>query len=348
MNEPGDGHCNRGRRQTLGMMAAGMAAGLGGWGGLVGGRSAHAQGVPADWPGKQPIRILCGFAPGGTTDPYARMLGDYAAGKLGTPVVVENRPGAGGFIALEALSRSPADGFTLGVTTSSSVWGSRALYRKIPFNADQDFVPISWLPVGPLVFAVPVSLGVNTVDEWVEMARNRPMSMASYGPASVPHLAAEEFNKRYKTKVEVIHYKGEGPMWPDVSTGVTQGGIGSYVALSPHLARGTVKVLATVGEGSNPKLSTDIKSMTALGYDSRLFTLSGGLMMLAPRGTPDAILERFAGLFIEAADSPKGLNLRDAFAISDKPSTVADVQRRWRDEAPVWIQLTEALNIKVD
>jgi tripartite-type tricarboxylate transporter receptor subunit TctC len=86
--------------------------------------SAHAQA----WPTKQ-IRIFCGFAPGGTTDPYARMLGDYMSQKLGVPVIVENRVGAGGFIALEALSRTAPDGYTIGITTSTSVWGSRALYR---------------------------------------------------------------------------------------------------------------------------------------------------------------------------------------------------------------------------
>jgi tripartite-type tricarboxylate transporter receptor subunit TctC len=106
------------------------------------------------WPIK-PIRFLVGFLPGGTTDPSARMLGDHMSQKLGVPVVVENRPGASGFIALEALARSPADGYTIGVTTSSSVWGSRALYRKLPFEADRDFVSLSWLPVGPLLFAVP-------------------------------------------------------------------------------------------------------------------------------------------------------------------------------------------------
>lgn len=326
---------NPNRRRSLNALAAaGLAAGI------------APQSRAQAWPAKQ-IRVFVGFAPGGTTDPYARMIGDYVSQKLNVPVVVENRVGAGGFISLEALSRSAPDGYTIGVTTSTSVWGSRALYRKLPFDADRDFVPIALLPVGPLVFAVPSSMPVNSVAEWVEFARKNPASMASYGAASVPHLVTEEFNRNQGTKITVIHYKGEGPMWPDVSTNVVQGGIGSYVALSPHLARGSVKVLATVGNERNPKLP-DVKSFIAQGFKAQVFTLDGCLAMLAPAGTPPAIVARLSELIVEAADSPKGVALREAFAIEAKPTTAAVAQQRWRDEMPVWVKLSEGLGIKLD
>jgi tripartite-type tricarboxylate transporter receptor subunit TctC len=298
------------------------------------------------WPAK-PIRIYCGFAPGGTTDPYARMLGDHMSQKLGVPVVVENKVGAGGFISLEALKGAPPDGYTIGVTTSTSVWGSRALYRKLPFNADRDFTPISLLPVGPLLFAVPLNHPANSVREWIEIAKKRQFSMASYGQASVPHLTASDFNERYGTKIEVVHYKGEGPMWIDVVSGVVQGGVGSYVALSPHLAKGTVKVLASFGTERSPKLP-QVTSMTSQGFDAELYKLNGGLAMLAPAGTPADIVKRMGDLFVEAADSPKGVALREAFAIEAKPTTTAVAQQRWRDESPIWIRLTEATGIKLD
>jgi tripartite-type tricarboxylate transporter receptor subunit TctC len=298
--------------------------------------SAHAQA----WPTK-PIRIFCGFAPGGTSDPYARMLGDYMSQKLGVPVVVENRVGAGGFISLEALSRAAPDGYTIGVTTSTSVWGSRALYRKLPFEADKDFTPISLLPVGPLLMAVPTDSPAKTVKDWVEIAKTKQTSMASYGQASVPHLAAADFNSRFGTKIEVIHYKGEGPMWIDVVSGVVQGGIGSYVALSPHLAKGTVRVLAS------PKLP-QVTSFVSQGFEGQVFKLDGCLAMLAPAGTPADIVKRMGDLFVEAAESPKGLALREAFAIDAKPTTTAVAQQRWRDESPIWVRLTEQTGIKLD
>jgi tripartite-type tricarboxylate transporter receptor subunit TctC len=304
--------------------------------------SAHAQA----WPTK-PIRIFCGFAPGGTTDPYARMLGDYMSQKLGVPVVVENRVGAGGFISLEALSRAAPDGYTIGVTTSTSVWGSRALYRKLPFDADKDFTPISLLPVGPLLMAVATDSPAKTVKDWVEIAKTRQTSMASYGQASVPHLASADFNARFGTKIEVIHYKGEGPMWIDVVSGVVQGGIGSYVALSPHLAKGTVRVLASVGSEKSPKLP-QVTSFVSQGFEGQVFKLDGCLAMLAPTGTPADIVKRMGDLFVEAAESTKGLALREAFAIDAKPTTSAVAQQRWRDESPIWVRLTEQTGIKLD
>ena len=303
---------------------------------------AHAQA----WPTK-PIRIFCGFAPGGTTDPYARMLGDSMSQKLGVPVVVENRVGAGGFISLEALSRAAPDGYTIGITTSTSVWGSRALYRKLPFDADKDFTPISLLPVGPLLMAVATDSPAKTVKDWIEIAKTRQTSMASYGQASVPHLASADFNARYGTKIEVIHYKGEGPMWIDVVSGVVQGGIGSYVALSPHLAKGTVRVLASVGSEKSPKLP-QVTSFVSQGFEGQVFKLDGCLAMLAPTGTPADIVKRMGDLFVEAAESPKGLALREAFAIDAKPTTTAVAQQRWRDESPIWVRLTEQTGIKLD
>lgn len=326
---------SRNRRRSLGALtAAGLAAG-----GLP---VAKAQA----WPTK-PIRIYVGFAPGGTTDPYARVFGEYMSQKLGVPVVVENRPGAGGLISLEALARTPGDGYTIGITTSTSVWGSRALYRKLRFDADRDFVPISLFPVGPLVFAVPAAMPVNSVREWVDFAKANAVTMASYNPASVPHLIAEELNRSHGTKINTVHYKGEGPMWPDVSTGITQGGVGSYVAITPHLQRGTLKVLATVGKERNPKLP-DVKSFIAQGFDAQIFQLDGCLAMLAPAGTPPEIVTKIGDIFVEAADSPKAIALREAFAIEARPTSAAVAMQRWRDESPIWIKLTENMNIKLD
>ena len=310
--------------------------------GALGTASAQAQA----WPSKT-IRIFVGFAPGGTTDPYARVYGEFMSQKLGVPVVVENRPGAGGTIALGALAREAPDGHTIGITTSSSVWGGRMLYRKLPFEPDRDFVPLGWFPVGPLLMAVPSSLPGNTTKEGGEDARKNAVTMAGYGPGSVPHLATEEFNKRYGTQVNVAHYKGEGPMWTDVATGVVHAGIGSYVAPTPHLSRGSVKVLASVGPERSPKLP-QVTSFASQGFDGEIFRLAGGLLMLAPAGTPEPILQRISQAFIEGADSPKAVALREAFAIEDKPTTMAEARRKWREESPVWIKLTEQLGIKLD
>ena len=317
-------------------------------GGLATTGMVSAQAQTPNWPQpSKPIRIFVGFVPGGTTDPYARVYGEVLSRKLGVPVVVENRPGAGGMVSLQTLAREAPDGHTIGITTSSSLWGARALYKKMPYDADRDFAPLGWFPVGPLLMAVPASMPVNSVQEWVEYAKKTPVTMASYNPASVPHLAAEEFNKRYGTKVNVVHYKGEGPQWVDVATGVVQAGIGSYVALTAHIARGSVKVLASVGPERSPKLP-QVKSFVAQGFDGEIFRLAGGLLMVAPAATPEPILQRISQIFAEGADDPKAAALRENFAIEDKPTTRDVAVRKWREEAPVWIKLTQSLGITLD
>ena len=302
--------------------------------------AAHAQ-----YPTK-PVTIVVPFAAGGPTDTVARSIGQAMEKSLGTNVIVENKPGAGGTIGVADVARAPADGYRIlihhiGMATAP------ALYRKLPFEADKDFTPISLLPVGPLLMAVPTDSPAKTVKDWVEIAKTKQTSMASYGQASVPHLASADFNARFGTKIEVIHYKGEGPMWIDVVSGVVQGGIGSYVALSPHLAKGTVRVLASVGSEKSPKLP-QVTSFVSQGFEGQVFKLDGCLAMLAPAGTPADIVKRMGDLFVEAAESPKGLALREAFAIDAKPTTTAVAQQRWRDESPIWVRLTEQTGIKLD
>lgn len=136
-------------------------------------------------------------------------------------------------------------------------------------------------------------------------------------------------------------------MWLDVAGGVVQGGVGSFVALGPHLARQTVRVLASVGFERSPKLP-QVTSFASQGFDGEIFKLDGCLAALAPAGTPPDIVQRFGDLFVEAADAPKGLALRDSFAIDAKPTTTAVALRRWRDESPVWVKLTEGTGVKLD
>jgi len=324
------------RRRAL---AALGAAGLG----AAGLPAARAQQA---WPSK-PIKIVVMGPPGGTTDPYGRVFGEFIGRKLGVPVVVENKPGAGGTIMLDAVARSAPDGYTFGVTTQSSLWGGRVLYRNVKFDHDRDFVPMSMLPVGPLVMAVSMSLPIQSAKDFVDYARADPATMASYGAASVPHIMAEEMNRAHGTKITVAHYKGEGPMWLDVASGVAQAGVGSYVAISPHLARNALRPVATVGTERNPKLP-NVRSFVDQGFTGDIYRLSGGLVMIAPAGTPQDVLARVSQLMVEGADSDKAVAMREAFAIEAKPTTMAVAQQRWRDEAPVWIRMTEATGVRVD
>ena len=118
------------------------------------------------WPSK-PIRIVVAFPPGGLTDAYARLYAEHLTAKFGVTAVVDNKPGAGGIIAIDAVAKSSADGYTLLMTTSGTVWQNRVLYTKLPYNLDKDIVPVALFPSGPLVVGVPEKLGINNYRELI-------------------------------------------------------------------------------------------------------------------------------------------------------------------------------------
>jgi tripartite-type tricarboxylate transporter receptor subunit TctC len=231
------------RRSLLG--AAGASATL------AAASSAFAQGA-AGYPNRA-IKIVVGFAPGGLTDAYARMFAEQITARYNQPCVVENRPGAGANIAIDAVVKAPADGYTILGTTTGAVWQNRVLYRKLPFDLAKDIDPICIFPSGPLVVVVPEKLGVKTWDEFVAWARKNPATMGSYAPASHPHILAETLNKQLGANMQVVHYKGEGPMWVDMASGQLQVAVGSYQAAATVLNKGFRPIAAT-GAARSPKL----------------------------------------------------------------------------------------------
>ena len=167
------------RRQALSLIAATTAG--------VALPEAFAQ--SGKWPQK-PIRIVVAFPPGGLTDAYARMYAEQLSAKLGVSVVVDNKPGAGAIIGIDAVAKSPPDGYTLLMTTSGTVWQNRVLYTKLPYNLDKDLTPIANFPSGPLVMGVSDKVPSKTIQEFIEFAKTNQTSMGTYAPGSYPHMVA--------------------------------------------------------------------------------------------------------------------------------------------------------------
>jgi tripartite-type tricarboxylate transporter receptor subunit TctC len=229
------------------------------------------------------------FPAGGTTDLIARMVGQQLSERLGQPVVIENRPGGGTNIAVQAVVNAPPDGYTLLFTVTTNTINP-SLYKSPPFDFKRDIVPVAGLAELPLVMSVHPSVPAKTVAEFVAYAKANPgkINIASFGVRTISHLSIELF--KLSTGVDMVHvpYAGGVAMMADLIPGRIQAGVDALPNTLPHVRNGSIRALAVMSRARTPTLP-DIPTMgEALpGYD-----VSGWTGLGAPRGTPAEIVER--------------------------------------------------------
>lgn len=246
--------------------------------------AAHAQTYPT-----KPLRIVAPFAPGGGTDFIARQVAERLSQKLGQPVLVENRPGAGGNLGAELALKSPADGYTL-LLIAGSYTANASLY-KLPFDSGNDISPIIQLSQGPFVVAVNPAVKANSLKEFITLAKNEPgkMSYASAGSGSVTHLATELFLDMAKINIVHVPYKGTGPAQTDTIAGNTQLLFGSVATTLPFIKSGRLRALAV----TTPKriaAAPEVPTVAEAGVPGYEVILWHGL--IAPKGVPKPIVEQ--------------------------------------------------------
>ena len=299
----------------------------------------------AKFPSKT-IRIVVPFPPGGLTDAYARLYGEQLSQQLGATVQVENKSGAGAVIGIDAVVKSPPDGYTLLVTTTGTVMQNRVLYSKLPYNLDKDLVPIANFPSGPLVVGVAPNVPATNLKEFVAWSKGKDLSMGSYAPGSYPHMMADLFTRSYGMKIQPIQYRGESPMWVDVASGQLQVAVGSYQAFNTVSTRG-VKPIAVTGKYRSPRLP-DVPTLIEQGATGTLVPLEGGLVLMAPAGTPEAVLKTLSEVVVKGAETPQAAKLRDNFGIPNKPKDLAGTRADWDKDVPSWIKAAADLGVKLD
>ena len=254
-----------------------------------------------DYPTK-PVRLIIPFPPGGSNDVVGRLFATHLAEKLGKQVVVDNRgAGAGGIVGTEVLAHSPHDGYTIGIISLAHAvnpW----LY-KLPYDPIKAFTPVSILGSGPAVLSVHPDLPVKSVKELVDMAKKEPgkLQYAHAGVGSFQHLAGELFKLTAKVDILAVPFKGGGPAMIDVMGGHSKVLFSSLVQTSPHLRSGKLRGLGVAGAKRNPVVP-DLPTVaeTVPGYEA-----TNWWGIVAPAGTPAAVVARLHKALAEVQDSPE-------------------------------------------
>jgi tripartite-type tricarboxylate transporter receptor subunit TctC len=263
--------------QTMGLVLA--AATL-----IASAPSASAEDYPT-----RPIHVIVPFAPGGGSDFIARFMGVRLGELLGKPLVVENKPGAGGALGAEVGVKAAPDGYTLTVIASS--YTVNPAIRKVNFDSANDITPIIQFSQGPLLVLVHPSLGVNTLQELIAVAKKKPgeINFATSGQGSIIHAATELFNVRAGIKMTHIPYRGTGPALISILAGETQVFFSSPATAMPHVQAGKLKVLAVTTAKRLPALPA-VPTVQEAGVTDYDVTLWHGL--IAPKGVPQPIVDR--------------------------------------------------------
>jgi tripartite-type tricarboxylate transporter receptor subunit TctC len=262
--------------------------------------SAHVS--AASYP-DHPIRLIVPFAAGGGNDTVARLVSQGLAAELGQPVVVENRPGAGGVVGAEAAARAPADGYTLFLGGVGSHAINPNLHEHLPYDSIKDFAPISLIASAPLILVVHPSVPAHSVRELVALAKAQPgrLNYASNGNGSSSHLSAVMFASL--TGVDMVHvpYKGLAPALTDLLSSQVQLMFSSVVAIVPQVKAGKLRALA-VSSKERLSLLPDLPTVAEAGVPG--YQSSSWYGILAPAGTPVEIVMRLNAALVKVIAQP--------------------------------------------
>lgn len=308
--------------------------------GLVVAGSAAAQQYPS-----KPVRIVVGFAAGGSTDKLARVLAMRMTELLGQSVIVDNRPGAAGNLAAELVASSPPDGYTVFMATLSSQAINPHLY-KLKFDPVKSFEPIAMVAKYPLLLVVPPQLRVNSVPELIAHAKANPGTFyASSGNGSPAHLAGEIFKGAAGVDVQHIPYKGGGPAMLALMANEAQFGFETMPSAIGYARGGKLKGLAVTSDRRSTA-SPDLPTMQEAGVKD--FSVTSWAGLLAPAGTPKAVIDRLTQATQAAISSPGVATALASDGAEPGSGGGAEFKRFMNDELQTWGKVVRASGAKVD
>ena len=295
------------------------------------GTAAHAQ-----YP-ERPVKLIVPYAPGGSADIVARMIGDEWAKALGKPVVIENRGGAGGNVGVDAVAKSAPDGYTIGLQTVSLAINP-ALFAHMPYDTLKDLAPIGMVASSQHVLVVNNEVPAKSVRELIALAKKEPgkLSYGSAGPGSTFHMAAELFKAVAGVDIAHIPYRGGGPALIDTISGQVQLCFPVLSAARGQVQAGKIRALGVTGPKRSP-LMPDVPTIAEAGL--RDYSFETWFMVFAPANTPQPVIDTLNRTLNQVLASAATADRMTREGFEAMPSSPADARARLEREMPQWKKL---------
>lgn len=319
----------RARWQLISAIATGALA-------LLGPCAASAQDFP-----NRPIRLVAPLAPGGATDLVARVLAERAGKLLGQPMVVENRPGAGGTVGSALVVQSPPDGHTLLMGTIGTLAISPAMYPKMPYDTDRDLTPVVLVAGGQFALVVHPSFPARNFEEFLQHVRAHPgqTNYGSAGNGSTLHLGMELLASMAGLRLTHVPYKGSGPLVTALAAGEVQVGLPDVPSVMQFVRSGRLRALAVTGAQRDPTLP-DVPTVTESGI--KAYDVVVWLGVMAPARTPAEIVQRLNDAMVRALREPEVSARLKEFGMQVYASNPADFARFLSAERAKWEPIVKA------
>jgi tripartite-type tricarboxylate transporter receptor subunit TctC len=302
---------------------------------------AHAQDYPS-----RPIRVIVPFSPGGAVDGPMRLIAQELGKRLGQPVVVENKPGAGATIGSDVAAKSPPDGYTLLLASQTNAI-SATLYSKLPFDPVEDFTPVTLIGREPGVVVVNPAVPAKTLQEFIAYVKAHPgeVNYASSGNGSGQHLFAALLASKTGMKMNHVPYRGSGQATTDLLSGVVAMAIPGTAGMVGHIKAGKLRPLAVTGAKRSPQLP-DVPTVMESGIpDYEAYVWMG---LLAPKGTPPAIVERLNRDVVAVLGEPEVKTYMEHAGIEIVGSSAADFGRFFRSAKALWAKVIHDTGAHID
>ena len=302
---------------------------------------AHGQ----DWPTRT-VKVIVPFGAGSTPDAVARLVADKLQQKLGHPFVIENKPGASGNTGTDAIAKAEPDGYTIGLSIGGPLAVNTLLFAKLPYDPAKDLALITMLTTQPSALAVPASLGVDNVAALVELIRREPgkYNFGSIGNGSLSHLAMEAIAQKSGTKLVHIPYGSSPQAMTAVIRGDVQLVVMPAISVTPHVASGAVKMLAVTTAKRSPLLP-DVPTLKEAGIDVEADAWNG---LVAPAGTPPAVLAKIGREVVEALHAPDVREKLSAQIMEPVGNTPAEFRAWIERDLARWGAVIQAAGIKIN